>query len=79
MILEPHTRQLYIFAGEREEKFLSDMHIYDIATNTTTEVFSDFTSSGGPQPCFTQRAVADFELQEIYVLVFIPCNCFSFF
>ncbi|KAE9403924.1 hypothetical protein BT96DRAFT_936129 [Gymnopus androsaceus JB14] len=67
MILEPHTRQLYIFAGEREEKFLSDMHIYDIATNTTTEVFSDFTSSGGPQPCFTQRAVADFELQEIYV------------
>ncbi|KAJ4493748.1 Muskelin N-terminus-domain-containing protein [Lentinula edodes] len=67
MILEPTTRQLYIFAGERDEKFLSDMYIYDIATNTATEVFSDFTSSGGPQPCFTQRAVIDPTLQEIYI------------
>lgn len=69
MILEPNRRQLYIFAGERDEKFLSDMYIYNIDTNTTAEVFSDFTSSGGPQPCFTQRAVADFDLQEIYVYV----------
>lgn len=69
MILEPTTRQLYILAGERDEKFLSDMYTYDIATNTATEVFSDFTSSGGPQPCFTQRAVIDPTLQEIYMSV----------
>ncbi|KIK69111.1 hypothetical protein GYMLUDRAFT_35165 [Collybiopsis luxurians FD-317 M1] len=67
MILEPNRRQIYILAGEREEKFLSDMHIYDIATNTASEVFSNFTSSGGPEPCFTQRAVLDADLQEIYV------------
>ncbi|KAJ4483838.1 Muskelin N-terminus-domain-containing protein [Lentinula aciculospora] len=67
MIFEPNTRQLFIFAGEREAKYLSDMYIYDIATNTATEVFSDFTSSGGPQPCFTQRAVIDPALQEIYI------------
>ncbi|KAF5383443.1 hypothetical protein D9757_006088 [Collybiopsis confluens] len=59
MILEPSKRQIYIFAGEREDKFLSDMYIYHIATNTVTEVYSNFTSSGGPEPCFTQRAVFD--------------------
>ncbi|KAJ3773011.1 Muskelin N-terminus-domain-containing protein [Lentinula raphanica] len=67
MIFDPPTRQLYIFAGDRDEKFLSDMYIYDIATNKTTEIFSDFTSSGGPQPCFTQRAVIDPSLQEMYI------------
>ncbi|KAJ3783538.1 Muskelin N-terminus-domain-containing protein [Lentinula aff. detonsa] len=67
MIFEPTSRQLYIFAGEREDRFLSDMYIYDIATNNATEVFSNFTSSGGPQPCFIQRAVVDPSLQEIYI------------
>ncbi|KAF9073645.1 Muskelin N-terminus-domain-containing protein [Rhodocollybia butyracea] len=70
MVLEPTTHQLYIFAGEleKDEKVLSDMHVYDIATNTATEIFSDFTSARGPQPCFTQRAVIDPTLQEIYIL-----------
>ncbi|THU94177.1 hypothetical protein K435DRAFT_966971 [Dendrothele bispora CBS 962.96] len=67
MVLEPNSRQLFIFAGQLNDKFLSDMYSYDIATDTTTEIFSNFTSAGGPGACFTQRAVIDPRLHEIYV------------
>ncbi|KAK7468576.1 hypothetical protein VKT23_003080 [Stygiomarasmius scandens] len=67
MVLEPHSRKLYIFAGQANDKYLSDMYVYDIATNTASEVFSNFTSAGGPDACFTQRAVIDPMLREIYV------------
>lgn len=70
MVLEPHTRTLFIFAGQRDEKYLSDLYSYDIATNTATELYSDFSAAGGPDPCFTQRAVIDPNLREIYVQVF---------
>jgi len=69
MVLEPRSRKLYIFAGQANDKYLSDMYVYDIATNTASEVFSNFTSAGGPDACFTQRAVIDPMLQEIYVYV----------
>jgi hypothetical protein len=72
MVLEPKTKQLYIFGGQREERYLSDMHVYDIATNTSTETFSNFTTSGGPDPCFTQRAVIDPLYKEIYVYAESP-------
>ncbi|KAF5357318.1 hypothetical protein D9758_005835 [Tetrapyrgos nigripes] len=74
MVLEPNTRTLYIFAGQRDSKYLSDMYAYDIATNTTTEIFSNFTSAGGPEACFTQRAVIDPRLHEIYVFCGLTRN-----
>ncbi|KAK0240471.1 Muskelin N-terminus-domain-containing protein [Armillaria nabsnona] len=67
MVLEPTTKTLFIFAGQRDDKYLSDMYAYDIATNTVTELFSNFTTSGGPDACFTQRAVIDPRLKELYV------------
>jgi hypothetical protein len=67
MVFEPTTRTLYIFAGQRDGKYLSDMYAYDIATNAAVELYSNFTASGGPNACFTQRAVIDSRLKELYV------------
>lgn len=67
MVLEPSTRTLFIFAGQRDDKYLSDMYAYDIATNTATELYSNFSDAGGPESCFTQRAVIDPHLRELYV------------
>lgn len=69
MVLDSKTHMLYIFAGQRDDRYLSDMYAYNVATNTATEIFSDFTASKGPNPCFTQRAVIDPSIKEIYVCV----------
>ncbi|TFY55491.1 hypothetical protein EVJ58_g8218 [Rhodofomes roseus] len=67
MVLEPETRTLLIFGGQRDERYLSDMFAYHIPTGTVTELFPNFTTAGGPDACFTQRAVIDPELREIYL------------
>ncbi|TFY80985.1 hypothetical protein EWM64_g3025 [Hericium alpestre] len=67
MVLDPNERTLYIFAGMGEEKYLSDMHTYNIDTQVATELFSNFTAAGGPDKTFTQRAVIDPSCREIYV------------
>ena len=68
MVLEPITKQLYIFGGQRDhEQYLADMYIFDIPTNTSTRVYANATESGGPEPSFTQRAVIDPRFQEFYV------------
>lgn len=67
MVLEPASHTLLILAGQRDERYLSDMYAYHIPTGTVTELFSNFTTAGGPDPCFTQRAVIDPELREIYL------------
>lgn len=67
MVLEPLSHTLFIFAGQRDDKYLSDMYAYDITTNTATELYSNFTTAGGPDACFTQRAVIDPYLRELYV------------
>lgn len=67
MVLEPSSRALFIFAGQRDDKYLSDMYAFDLVTNTATELYSSFTAAGGPDACFTQRAVIDSHLREIYV------------
>ena len=70
MVFEPNERCLYLFGGvEDGNKPLSDMYAYDIDSNTATEVFSNFTAVGGPDKTFSQRAVVDPVLQEIYVFV----------
>ncbi|CAL1706336.1 unnamed protein product [Somion occarium] len=68
MVLEPSTQTLFIFAGQRDDGYLSDMYTYHIPSNTVTELFSNFTTAGGPDACFTQRALIDTDLREIYVL-----------
>ncbi|KIJ07718.1 hypothetical protein PAXINDRAFT_89958, partial [Paxillus involutus ATCC 200175] len=67
MVLDPLTHTLFIFAGQRDDKYFSDMYAYDVTSNTMTELFSNFSTSGGPDACFTQRAVIDAGLREIYV------------
>lgn len=67
MVLDSISKILYIFAGQRDDKYLSDMYSYNINTGVATEIFSDFTVSGGPDACFTQRAVVDPSLKELYV------------
>ncbi|TFK67379.1 galactose oxidase [Pluteus cervinus] len=74
MVLEPITKTLYIFAGQREDKYLSDMYAFDIANGTATEIFPDFTAEKGPDACFTQRAVLDPSLKEIYMFCGLTRN-----
>jgi hypothetical protein len=67
MELDSKAHALYIFGGQSDDRYLSDMHVYDLNTNTATEIFSNFTASGGPLPCFTQRSAIDPIAKEIYV------------
>lgn len=67
MVLDSKLQTLFIFGGQRDEQYLSDMYAFHIPTNTVTELFSNFTVAGGPDACFTQRAVIDPELREIYM------------
>jgi len=69
MVFEPSSRVLFIFAGQRDGRYLSDMYTYDITTNVATELYSDFSTAGGPNACFTQRAVIEPALKELYVYV----------
>lgn len=69
MVLDVASQTLFIFAGQRDGKYLSDMYAFHIPTHTVTELFANFTTSGGPDACFTQRAVLDPELKEIYMCV----------
>ncbi|KAH9944718.1 Muskelin N-terminus-domain-containing protein [Amylocystis lapponica] len=74
MVFDPHACTLFIFAGQRNDKYLSDMYAFHIPSQTVTELFSNFTAEGGPDPCFTQRAVIDPELREIYVFCGLTRN-----
>jgi hypothetical protein len=74
MVLDPMSHTLFIFAGQRDDKYLSDMYAYDIASNTVTELFSNFSASGGLDACFTQRAIIDGRLKEIYVYAIDPIS-----
>ena len=67
MVLDTNSQHLIIFGGQVDPNYLSDMYAYHIPTGTITELFPSMSASGGPNPCFTQRAVIDCELREIYV------------
>lgn len=67
MVFDPQSKTLFIFAGQRDDRYLADMYAYHIPTDTITELYSNFAASDGPDACFTQRAVIDPELKEIYV------------
>ncbi|KAJ3332134.1 Muskelin 1, intracellular mediator containing kelch motif [Blyttiomyces sp. JEL0837] len=68
MLLNPKTRELYIFAGQRNKDYLSDFYVYDIDTDTVHEISRDYSKQGGPDAGFTQRATIDPDLNEFYVL-----------
>ncbi|KAL1746418.1 Muskelin N-terminus-domain-containing protein [Schizophyllum fasciatum] len=68
MVLDPVAKTLFILGGQRDGKYLADMYAYDIQTNSIRELYTNFTNSGGPDACFTQRAAIDPTLKEIYVL-----------
>ena len=72
MVLDKSSQTLLIFAGQRQDKYLSDMYAYHIPTKTVTALFANFTAFGGPDACFTQRAVIDQDLKEVYVYVLVP-------
>ena len=67
MLFEPSSKSIFIFAGQREDKYLADMWIYDTKSGTPSEACSDFSSSGGPDACFTQRSVINIEAKEVYM------------
>jgi hypothetical protein len=67
MILNPLTRELYIFAGQRNKDYLSDFYIYDIDNDSVFEIARDYSKLGGPEAGFTQRATIDLEYGEIYL------------
>ena len=69
MVLDHKAHTLFIFGGQREEGYMSDMYAYHIPSDTVTELFTNFASAGGPDACFTHRAVIDPDLREIYVYV----------
>lgn len=77
MVFDYVTQTLFVFGGQRDEKYLSDMYAYHIPTNTITELYHNFTTAGGPDACFTQRAVIDPHLREIYLYVHWPLSSFE--
>ncbi|KAG1715773.1 hypothetical protein ID866_1397 [Astraeus odoratus] len=46
MVLDPLTRTLFIFAGQRDDRYLSDMYAYDLESNSVTELFANFSATG---------------------------------
>ncbi|KAI9137613.1 Muskelin N-terminus-domain-containing protein [Paraphysoderma sedebokerense] len=68
MLYNSAERQLFIFAGQRNKDYLSDFYIYDIPSDTVSELSRDYSKLGGPEPGFTQRATIDTDLNELYVL-----------
>ena len=67
MVLDPITQTLFLFSGQYGDRFLADLYTYDINTGMAKELCSNFTTSGGPEASFTQRAIINPRAQEIYV------------
>ncbi|KAJ3357343.1 Muskelin 1, intracellular mediator containing kelch motif [Kappamyces sp. JEL0680] len=68
MLFNHDTREIYIFAGQRHKDFLADFYVYNLDTDSITELSRDYSKSGGPDAGFTQRATIDVGLGEFYVL-----------
>ena len=69
MVFDARNHRLIIFAGKKRDAFLADVYSFDVTTQEVTEVISDFSALGGPDPCFAQRAAMDPESGHIYVCV----------
>ncbi|KAI9308276.1 hypothetical protein BJ944DRAFT_246727 [Cunninghamella echinulata] len=68
MLLDPSSKQLYIFAGQRSKDYMSDFFTYSLDNQQVKEISQDYSKENGPEVGYTQRATMDSELKEIYVL-----------
>ncbi|XP_073998988.1 muskelin 1 isoform X2 [Rhodnius prolixus] len=71
MLFHPVSRNLYIFAGQRNKDYLNDFFSYNIDTGGVEYICEEGLTKDGtclPAAGFTQRATIDPELDEIYVL-----------
>ncbi|KAL9540450.1 hypothetical protein MBANPS3_009668 [Mucor bainieri] len=68
MLFDQSNRSLYVFAGQRGKDYLSDLYLYQVDTDTVTEIAQDYSKDAGPDAGFTQRATIDEDRQELYVL-----------
>lgn len=68
---DPWLRSIFVFGGQREDKHLGDMFTYDICTNTVSVMYTDGTQTH--TKAFGRKSVIDFDLKEIYRLVFARC------
>ncbi|EIW83449.1 hypothetical protein CONPUDRAFT_89328 [Coniophora puteana RWD-64-598 SS2] len=44
MVLDPIAGTLFVFAGQRDDKYLADMYAYDLHSDTAYELFSNFSA-----------------------------------
>ncbi|KAF8514139.1 hypothetical protein JB92DRAFT_2920225 [Gautieria morchelliformis] len=68
MVFDPRNSRLIILAGKKQDTFLADIYGFDVNTQEVTEMITDFSAAGGPDPSFCQRAALDPESGHIYVL-----------
>jgi muskelin len=80
MVFDPRNGRLIILAGEKQDTFLADMYGFDVNTHEVTEMITDFSAVGGPDPSFCQRAAVDPESGHIYVYVgpYHPASSWTF-
>jgi hypothetical protein len=67
MLFDDQSRQLFIFAGQRNKEHLTDFFVYNVDTNET-RVLCDGVRTKVPASGFTQRATIDTLKGEIHVL-----------
>jgi N-acetylneuraminic acid mutarotase len=67
MLLNETSRELFIFAGQRNKDYLADFYAYNIDTEELRQISRDYSKQGGPDAGFTQRTTMDFDMEELYV------------
>jgi N-acetylneuraminic acid mutarotase len=67
MLLNETSRELFIFAGQRNKDYLADFYVYHLDSDDLRQISRDYSKQGGPDAGFTQRATIDPELGEFYV------------
>jgi hypothetical protein len=47
MLWNPASKELYIFAGQRNKDYLSDFYVYDVIGDCVKEISRDYSVQGG--------------------------------
>ncbi|KAG8987084.1 Muskelin 1, intracellular mediator containing kelch motif, partial [Tulasnella sp. 427] len=72
MVFDPESRKIFVFGGHRLirsfKRPASDMWSFSLNTKEVTELCSDCSAYGGPDPVFAQSVSIDPASQEIYVM-----------
>ena len=67
MLYHPKRDCLFVFSGQINKDYASDMYKLDLNTLQVTEITNDYSKTGGPHSGYTQRATIDVLKEEIYV------------